>query len=183
MKLSRCIAASLLFGAIGFAQAQSIKPGLWEFSTQMQGGSGKMSQAMAQAQKQMENLPPEQRKMMADMMAKQGIQMGSSGGNGITVKVCMTPEMVERNEVTSHKGECTHNRSPRVGNTMKFSFVCAKPLSSGEGVVTFTSNESYTMQMSTTTTVNGNPEKMDMQSSGRWLDADCGAIKPLMAPK
>jgi hypothetical protein len=39
------------------------------------------------------------------------------------------------------------------------------------------------MKMSTTTSINGRPEKMDMQNSGRWLGSDCGTVKPLVMPK
>lgn len=183
MKLSNSLAALLVTASMASAHAQTIKPGLWEFATQMRGGSGQMADAMAEAQKQMENMPPEQRKMIQDMMAKQGVQMGTGAGGGVTVKVCMTQEMVDRNEVSSHQGDCTHTNSPRVGNTMKFAFVCTKPPSSGEGLVTFTSPEAYSMKMSATTTINGRPEKMDLQNSGRWLGADCGSVKPLVMPK
>ncbi len=187
MKLSNAMAAVVLAVGAGSASAQAIKPGLWEIATQMQGGSGEMASAMAQAQKQMESMPPEQRKMMQDMMAKQGVQMGTSSGGGMTVKICMTQEMVDRNEVSArqaaNQNDCTHTNSPRVGNTMKFSFVCAKPPSSGEGQVTFTSPEAYSMKMTTTGTVRGKPEKMEMQTTGRWLGADCGTVKPLAMPK
>ncbi|WP_371816986.1 hypothetical protein [Rhodoferax sp. AJA081-3] len=64
-------------------------------------------------------MPPDQRKMMQDMMAKQGIQMGASGGTGMSIKMCMTQEMIDRNEVTSrqadpHQSDCTHTHSPAV---------------------------------------------------------------------
>ena len=187
MKLTIAVAAVLLATSAATASAQTMKPGLWEIATQMQGGSGEMAGAMAQAQKQMESMPPEQRKMMQDMMAKQGVQTGASGGGGMTVKICMTQEMVDRNEVSARQGanpgDCTHTNSPRVGNTMKFSFVCTKPPSSGEGQVTFTSPEAYSMKMTTTGTMRGKPEKMEMQTAGRWLGANCGTVKPLAMPK
>ncbi len=181
-------AACLLAGSTGFASAQTMKPGLWEITTQMQGGSGEMASAMAEAQKQMENMPPEQRKMVQDMMAKQGIQLGAGGGGGMSIKVCMTQEMVDRSVVASrqssdNQNECTQTNSPRSGNSMKFAFVCTKPPSSGEGQVTFTSPEAYSMKMASTTTVKGKPEKMDMQTSGRWLGGDCGTVKPFPMPK
>lgn len=186
MKPSIGFAAVLLAASAITAGAQTMKPGLWEIATQMQGGSGETAGAMAQAQKQMESMPPEQRKMMQDMMAKQGVQMGASGG-GMAVKICMTQEMVDRNEVSARQStsqnDCTHTNSPRVGNTMKFSFVCTKPPSSGEGQVTFTSPEAYSMKMTTTTTMRGKPEKMEMQNTGRWLGTDCGTVKPMAMPK
>lgn len=187
MKLSAVFACVALTTGALQVNAQSMKPGLWEITTQMQGGSGEMSNAMAQAQKHLENLPPEQRKMVQDMMAKQGVQMGASGGPGMTIRICKTQEMIDRNELgtsqSSNHAECTQTNSPRVGNTMKFSFVCTKPPSSGEGQVTFTSSEAYSMKMSTTGTMRGSPEKMEMQNTGRWLGADCGSVKPLTLPK
>ncbi|MBV5297068.1 MAG: DUF3617 domain-containing protein [Rhodoferax sp.] len=187
MKLLIGIATMVLAASAGTASAQNMKPGLWEIATQMQGGSGEMASAMAQAQKQMENMPAEQRKMMQDMMAKQGVQMGTGSAGGMAIKMCLTQEMIDRNEVSARQGtsqhDCTHTNSPRTGNTMKFSFVCTKPPSSGEGQVTFTSPERYSMTMLTTSTVRGKPEKMEMQSTGRWLGADCGTIKPLVIPK
>ncbi|MES2953828.1 MAG: DUF3617 domain-containing protein, partial [Pseudomonadota bacterium] len=158
------------------ALAQSTKPGLWEIRHKM-GGSAEMDQAMAQMQQQMASMPPAQRKQMEDMLAKQGMSMGASAGGGISMKVCMTKEMAERNEMPqAQQGDCKSTASPRVGNTQKISFVCTQPPSSGEGQITFTSNEAYTMNMVTTTTVKGKPEKMTLDGSGKWLSADCGAV-------
>jgi hypothetical protein len=176
-----CIAGLL----IGYqpALAQSSKPGLWEINNKM-GGSAEMDQAMAQMQQQMASMPPAQRKQMEDMLAKQGMSMGAGAGGGISVKVCMTKEMAERNEMPqAQQGDCKSTASPRVGNTQKISFVCTQPPSSGEGQITFTSNEAYTMKMVTTTTVKGKPEKMTLDGSGKWLSADCGAVKPVAVPK
>ncbi len=185
MKLSSGCLGLVLVGCAGLANAQAMKPGLWETATQMQGGSGEMSDAMAKAQKQMESMPPEQRKMVQDMMAKRGMQMGSNGA-GMTIKTCITQEMVDRSEFASHHSEnqndCTHTRSPRTGNTMQFSFVCTKPPSNGEGTVTFTSSEAYSMNLTTNSTINGRPQKMTMQSNSRWLGSDCGDIKPRAMP-
>ena len=63
------------------------------------------------------------------------------------------------------------------------SFTCTNPPSSGEGTVTFVSPEAYTMKMTVQTVVQGKAEKMNMDGSGKWLSADCGAIKPMAMPK
>jgi hypothetical protein len=167
------------------SQAQNIQPGLWEITTHMQGGSSdKMAASMEKMQKEMANMPPDQRKMMQDMMAKQGVQMGSAAGGGISMKVCMTPEMAARNELNSgQRGDCKHTSTPRLDNRMKYSFVCTNPASSGEGEVTFRGREGYSTKMSITSTVKGKPEKMDIQGEGKWLGKDCGNIKPLAAPQ
>ena len=164
----------LLAGAVW---AQTMKPGLWEITNHMQGAAGGQ---MAELQKQMAAMPPEQRKMMQDMMAKQGVQMGAGGAGGMSVKMCLTPDMVERNEVApKQQGDCTHTTSPRVGGTMKYSFKCTKPVSSGQGEVIFSSPEAYSMKMSMTSA----ERSMDMQATGKWLGANCGDIKPIQVPK
>lgn len=167
------------------ANAQTVKPGLWEITNQMQGAPGsKTDAAMAQMQKQMASMSPEQRKMVEDMMAKKGLQMGTAAGGGMAVKICLTPEMAARNEVApAQHGRCTHTPGPRSGNTQKFAFNCTTPPSHGEGQVTYTSPEAYAMQMTTTTTVKGKEETMDMQAQGKWLGSDCGSVKPLGRPK
>jgi hypothetical protein len=177
-------ALALLAFAAQPVMAQTLKPGLWEINNKMQSGSGQVEKAMADMQKQMAGMPPEQRKMMQDMMAKQGMSMSpAAGGGGMTVKVCMTKENIERNELGSQQGDCKTTTSPRMGNSMKMSFVCTQPPSSGEGQVTFISPEAYTTKMAMKTSVQGKPETMTMDGGGKWLSADCGNIKPLAAPK
>jgi hypothetical protein len=128
-------------------------------------------------------MPPERRKMMEDMMGKQGMQAGGGGSAATTVRVCMTKEMSERNEVGSAKEGCKNTVSPRTGNTMKYSFSCTNPPSSGEGQVTFLSPEEYTTQMTVNTSAQGKPEKVSMEGRSKWLSAECGAVKPVPATK
>ncbi|MDT8990733.1 DUF3617 domain-containing protein [Curvibacter sp. APW13] len=182
MPLLRAITTVGLTACAALGHAQTLQPGLWEITTQMQGAQGgRMAGAMEQMNQQMASMSPEQRKMVQDMMAKQGMQMGGPAGDGgMRMKVCMSKDMAERNEIPAERrGDCKHTQSPRVGNTMKYSFTCTNPPSSGEGEVTFQGREAYSMRMAMTTTVKGQPEKMDMQGSGKWLGADCGNIKPL----
>ncbi|MBC7437185.1 MAG: DUF3617 domain-containing protein [Bdellovibrionales bacterium] len=182
MKLVHFLAAALLAACSLGASAQSMKPGLWEISNKM-GGSPEMDQAMAQMQSQMASMSPEQRKMMQEMMARNGVSMGAGAGGGMTAKVCMTKEMVDRKEFPQQQGDCKQTVSPMTGNTMKFSFVCTQPPSSGDGQVTFVSSEAYTMRMNATSSPRGKPEKMTMDSTGKFVSADCGAIKPIAIPK
>lgn len=164
------------------AHAQAIKPGLWELSNKMQSSSGQMEQAMAQAQQHMASMPPEQRKKMEEMLAKQGVALGSTPGSN-SVKICISREMAERNEMPAQQqGDCKTTVQPRSGNTMKMSYTCTTPPSSGEGEYTIVSPEAYTSRMVSTTMVQGKPEKVTMQAAGKWLSADCGALKPLAAP-
>ncbi len=166
------------------ASAQSIKPGLWEMQHKM-GGNPQMDQAMAQMQKQMAAMTPAQRKQMEAMMGQQGVSMPSPGtGGGMAMKVCITPEMAARSELPSQsEGQCTSKVTSRSGNTLKMAFTCQNPPSSGEGTYTFSGDTAYTMKMVMTTTRQGKPESMTMDGQGKWLSADCGAVKPVQPPK
>lgn len=172
--------------AAGTALAQDMKPGLWEIQNKMGGGpqADKMQQHMAQMQQQMASMPPEQRKMIEDLMAKQGVQMGAATGGGMSVKVCLTKEMIERREMPANqRGDCKSEVSPRVGNTMKVKFSCSRPASSGEGTYTFLGPEAYKFNMVMTHQEEGKPQTMTMDGAGKWLGADCGPIKPMQPPK
>lgn len=171
------IAATLLAVAASGASAQSMKPGLWEINNQMQMGA-QMGQQMAQMQQQLAGLAPEQRRMIEEMMAKQGLKLGAGGPGAINLQVCVTPEMAARDEIPAAKGDCRNTVSPRSGNILRFSFVCTAPPSSGEGQVTFVSPEAYTMKMTVNAMAQGKAEKISLDGTGKWLAADCGSVKP-----
>jgi hypothetical protein len=183
--MKRILLAALLGTGLSLASAQSLKPGLWESTHKTQfGGDSQMAQQMAQAQQQMANMPPEQRKMMEDMMKSRGMSMSpGSGGAGMTVKYCLTKEQAERKEIPAQRGDCKSTQTPAGPGKMKMTFSCANPPSSGEGEVTFASPDAYSMKMVVNTTIQGRPEKINMEGSGRWLGANCGDIKPFTPPK
>ncbi len=109
--------------------------------------------------------------------------MGSGTGGGMSIKACITKEMAERNEMPSqHQGDCKTTTSDRTSTGMKMAYTCTNPPSSGEGQISFTSNEAYTMKMVMKTMVDGKPENTTMDASGKWLTSDCGSIKPMQAP-
>jgi len=157
------------------ASAQSLKPGLWELTNRVASGSPETMAAMAAAQQQMANMPPEQRKMMEQMMAKHGVSMNLAEGGGVKLTYCLTKEMAEKQELPSGQpGQCTSTRTPVPGG-MNVSFNCTKPPSSGSGQVIFNGNTGYTMRMNVNSSSGGKPQQMTVEGSGRWLSADCGA--------
>ena len=182
-RIPAALAGTLLATACGLAAAQTIKPGWWEVNTRM-GGNPEMDKAMAQMQQQMAAMPPEQRKMMQDMMAKQGVSMSAGPGGTMQSKMCLTREMVERNQLPVHeKGNCTNTVSNQSAAGMNMKFVCTDPVASGEGRVNFKGDSAYDMKMTMNTTHQGKPVAATMDASGKWLGSDCGAIKPLALPK
>lgn len=180
-KSTRLLSLTFLAALSMTAAAQSIKPGLWEIRSKV-GGNPEIDQAMAQMQQQLASMPPAQRKMMEDMMAAQGVKMGAGGM--MTVQMCITPEMAKRQEVpVQSEGDCTSNTSARSGNTMKVSFVCKNPPSSGEGTYVFHGENAYDMKMRVKNQQGNKTMTTDVEGSGRWLNANCGNVKPLPVPQ
>ncbi len=159
------------------ALAQTTKAGLWEHSTTITTASGQLEQQMAQMQQQMAALPPEQRKMMDQMMAQQGVSMGGGAGGGRTsVRHCVTPEEAAQAQFPSHDENCRYTVTSRSTTTMAMTFSCQdEGKTRGEGSVTFQGDTSYQGKFVMHTLLNGKPERMNMQQSGKWLSAQCGS--------
>ncbi len=177
--MSRAIAVAALLMICTTAHAQSTKPGLWEV-TQKMGGNPQMDQAMAQMQQQMASMSPQQRKMMQDMLAKQGMAMPApAAGGGMTTKLCITPEMAARQDMPMQtEGQCTTKVLSRSASEVRMGFTCTNPPSSGEGTYTFQGDTAYTVKMRVKTTHQGQPQDMTLDGQGKWLAASCGAVKP-----
>lgn len=159
-----------------------MKPGLWEVTSKL-GGSAEMDKAMAQMQQQMASMPPEQRKQMEAMLAKQGMSMSGAPG-GMQTKMCITQDMVARSQMpVQTQGDCTSSTSDKTSTGMKFKFTCTSPPSSGEGQYTFMGDSAYTMKMKINAAQQGKAVTTTLDSSGKWLGAGCGNIKPIAIPK
>ena len=181
MRPVRCIATlALALAALG-VQAQKVAPGLWEAQTDVKVGNAEMQAQMKRAQEQMAKMPPEQRKMMEDMMARQGVQMGSAAGGRPSVRYCVSKEQAERGDVPQDAdGRCKRDSLERSGSTIRFKFSCSNPPSTGSGEITFASDKAYAMKMVVDgSSAKGQPGTMEMTSNAKWVAADCGALKPV----
>jgi hypothetical protein len=163
--------------ATGAAHAQHMKPGLWEFKQTPQLDPARQAQ-MAQAQKAMESMPPEQRQMIEKMMAQKGVNVSMADG-AITLKTCVTKEQAERNmaPVQQH-GNCTQE-SKRSGNVIQTHFVCTDPASEGDATVTLRGNEGFTNDVTIRHQRQGKTEVTKVSGEGRWLGANCGDVQPM----
>lgn len=163
----------------GAAWGQTSKPGLWEIQQQMQLDPAQQKQ-MDEARKELAALPPAQRKQFEDMMAKSGMGVDLASG-GSKVKLCLTPEDAARESAPIDKRDgCTYEQQ-RKGATTTIQYRCTQPPSKGVVEVTTLSAERYTMKMTGTDGKSG--QAMAMKGEGRWLSTDCGALKPLTAPR
>jgi hypothetical protein len=187
-RTTRCATGIALLLLATAAAAQKPAPGLWEHQMTMKGGAGgEMDAAMARMKEEMARMPPEQRKAMEDMMKQRGMSIAPAAGGGqqMTARVCLTPEMVAKDEMPQQGGNCKQTKSQRSGNTVRFAFACTgDPASAGEGEFTFMGDKQHRGRtVVTTTPKGGKPERMEMEMQGRWLGADCGDHKPFVQPK
>lgn len=86
-------------GLFGAAWGQNINPGLWEITSKI-GGNPKVEAQAAQMQELVANMNPADRKMVEDMLAQQGIRVGTGSDAGaMVVQTCITPDMAARNQL------------------------------------------------------------------------------------
>ena len=165
------------------AHAQKMAPGLWEHSMTMKSSDARLNEGMARMQKELAAMPPEQRKQMEAMMAARGMNMGMAGSGGapaIVAKVCLTPEQAARDEMPAPaEGDCKQTSLHRSGNTLRMKFACTgqRP-ATGEGEYTLEGPKAHRGRTTIDTQEAGKTVRLEMNHSGRWLAADCGAVKP-----
>ena len=160
--------------------AQTQAPGLWEHAFRMKSAGGEIEKAMAEMKKQLDAMPPDQRQQMEQMMASRGVKMGAQGSS---VKFCLTKEQAARPAEPRVNDNCTQQVERRSGNTVRFKFECTRPEgSSGEGEMTYLNDKAYTGKTNMTAQIEGKPQEMSMEMTGKWLAADCGDVKPRATP-
>lgn len=175
-------------GLIGLLAAVSISvpaaalkinmdPGLWEHSFSMTSKDGKAEQTMKEMKAQLANLPADQRKLVEDMMAGQGVSLNDEGAS---VKNCMTQAEIDKGQLPQKDDSCTQELTDLGKNKFKVSISCAgNPPSSGTGEIHFSDSKAYTGKSTYTTGVGDQREIMYVDQKGKWLSADCGDIKPV----
>ncbi len=184
--LTHSLLALSLLGLAGAASAQKVAPGLWEYSATMKMQGAQVDAAMARMQEQMARMPPEKRQQMEQMMAARGISMGSggpgaamTGAQPIVVKVCITPEQAASDDIGRPDSNCQQTHKERSGKTLKFKFSCSgERQAKGEGEFTIDSDKATKGRVVVDGIEKGQPMRMEMAHTGRWLGADCGDIKP-----
>jgi hypothetical protein len=171
----------LLLASAAATADPSIAPGLWEHRMAMKSSDPRLEKQMAEAQRAMAAMPPEQRRMMEQMMAQQGIGMGAVGGpgGGMTMKICITPEQAAKQELPPPGERCTHRITGRTANSLKFAVECPAEQARGEGETVFSGNKAYDGRFTMQRQNGGATETMQMQVQARWLGADCGSIRPM----
>lgn len=164
------LAAASLLPAIACAQAFSVNPGLWEHKLDMRSESGRLEQALELARVQMALLPPEQRKMVEDMLTRQGIQFDLVNQS---FQNCITEEEASTGEFEfAEQGGCEQTSVTQSGTSTQISFVCDQ----GQGELALENGSEYTGHSTMVLDFNGITENVTATHSGRWLGASCAAL-------
>lgn len=155
------------------ALAQPIQPGLWEIRAQNMQVDGQALPGMDMMLEQLKNLPAEQRQMMEQMMAKQGVQVGGQG-----VQVCMSEAQVAAQDIPLQDPQsgCSQTITERSAQLWKFRFIC--PQAQGEGETRFVSDKAFVTTVSGTFATAAGQQSGRMESHAHWVAADCGALQP-----
>lgn len=178
MNTSFIFSAALMLGVVLAtppAQAEQdfqvdIRPGTWQHSFTMKSESGQMEQAIEEALRQLQQLPESQRRMVEEMMARQGIDLGLAG---TTVEVCITEDDLRQGSLPQQEG-CEQSLEQESADNFIFEFECAgDPPYSGSGTLTRVSREHYTGAAEFETRMGGNPERITLVQEGRWLHESC----------
>lgn len=161
----------MLSAAAGAWAAGQIKPGLWEMTIR------------SDAMKSMPKISPEQ----MEQMRKMGISVPRMQANGMVTKVCISKEMAERDELpamTQRELGCQARNMQRNAGSYSMDIVCDGSGMKGEGKAkgSFSGDGSFTSTYDFKGTMHGQPVDQHHETSGKWLSADCGNIKPIGNP-
>ncbi len=147
--------------------AEQMKPGLWEMSMK------------SDAFKSMPKMSAQQ----IEQMRKMGVNVPQMQGDAMISKVCITQQMAEREQPPMENNEagCQPKNYQRNGQTYSVDIVCDGPAMKGTGRSkgTFSGNTGFTSTYDFKGTAQGQPINSHHESSGKWLGADCGTVKPI----
>lgn len=166
----------LLFGLVACVAtispvhaAGKLKPGLWEMSIK------------SDAMKSMPKIPPEQLEKLKQL----GIAMPKTESDGSMVqKVCISKEMAERepHQISQRPDQsCKTENMKQDGNSYSLDLICDGPNMKGKGTVkgSYDNNESFRSSYDFQGVARNRPISNHVQTTGKWLSADCGNVKPI----
>lgn len=162
--------------------AQTLKPGLWEIKAAGNGGAGSgkaLSEHMARMKSQIAAMPAEQRKQFEAAIQASEANDVQFTDEGMSMKHCVgKDDSAELHKLVTRDGNCTSRRSPMLGGVVKLEVSCTTPPAAGTGTIRFQGDTGYTMEMTMTAKSGGGSHTSKIGSSGKWLGANCGKLKP-----
>ncbi|MDZ4142817.1 MAG: DUF3617 domain-containing protein [Methylotenera sp.] len=130
------------------------------------------------------HLPPEQMQSIKDLAKDYGLDMPQIENGAAISQTCITQEMANQKTLPNFYQTqlgCTSKNATRSGNNYKIDFVCASPDLKGMGTAegAITNPENFTGQTNFSGEAQGTPVNERADINGKWLNASCGAVKPL----
>jgi hypothetical protein len=161
-----------LFTMTANAAETNLRAGLWQITT--------TSDLLLLAP----HVPPEQMQDLKDLANQYGLEMPQIENGAAISQACITQEMAAQktlpNFYQSQLG-CSSKNASREGNNYKVDFVCTSAELKGNGTATgtITNPEAFTGQTNFIGQAQGNAVNEKADVNGKWLNASCGAVKPL----
>jgi hypothetical protein len=167
----------LPLAAAGAAQPFGVKPGLWEITHKSESSGVPPIQEDVLAK-----MPPERRARMEAALKTRAAQ---GGGDARSRRECITLEQLKDPFRADDKPDarCTHTIVSRSSSAAEIHLECKDPGHPGT-----TMNGTFHWQAANSETMSGNiimnmsdgqhTMTTTVRLSGKWLGADCGAVKP-----
>lgn len=154
------------------AAESNMRPGLWQITT------------TSDLLRLVPHLPPDQMQSIKDLASEYGLEMPQIENGAAISQTCITQEMADKNTLPNfYNAElgCTSKNATRNGNNYKVDFVCASADLKGNGTAegTISTPEAFTGQTNFIGEAQGNTVNERADINGKWLNASCGAVKPL----
>lgn len=189
MTVRRRLLATLALCACSAPALAQLSPkpdlGLWETRTKMTVNGRDMLADMRAAQEaMMKSLPPAERAQMAEAMKAQG-----AGAPSEADQECLDAKSLSDwadpkarlREMEQDMPGCKFEQTAAGGSTLQFKGRCVDPQGfTGDivGTMTMKGSRAWTSVYTGKGQSQGRPMDMRVESSGRWLAASCGAVKP-----
>lgn len=161
-----------LLAATAHAAEDSMRLGLWQITT------------TSDLLRLVPHLPPDQMQSIKDLAKDYGLEMPQVENGAAISQTCITQEMVDQKTLPNfYNAElgCTSKNATRSGNNYKVDFVCTSADLKGNGTAegTITTAKAFTGRTNFSGEAQGNPVNERADINGKWINASCGAVKPL----
>ena len=150
----------------------NVRPGLWQITT-----SSDLLLLFP-------HIPADQMQSINDMAKQYGLELPEIEAGDAISQACITEEMATKQTLpvlAQNELGCVTKNATRAGADYKAEFICDSANFKGNVMAeaTVMSTESFTGKTQFTGDVQGNPVNEQAKLNGKWLNASCGAVKPL----
>ena len=163
--------ASVFVTTSAVAAQPHMRPGLWEITT-----TSDLFRLARITQDGLQNLK--------DLAEQYGVDISQLPMGEASSQVCVSKETANADDIpVFYQAElgCSTKNATRNGNRYRFDFVCSSSELKGNGTAegTFTTPQSFSGRSQFKGVAQGIPVHEQADLSGRWVSADCGAVKPM----